>query len=384
LVLGTLNTQIMQLCQKHSLNPAEIDNAAVAGNPTMIHLLLGLDPEYIRLEPYTPTTNQPPLLRAREVGLTMNPEAFVLFAPGVGSYVGGDITAGLLQTPLVNEAAASELRLFIDIGTNGEIVFGNGEWLMACACSAGPAFEGAGISCGMRAMRGAIERVRIERASGRVEYSVAGGAKPRGLCGSGMIDLLAELFSAGLLEPSGKFAAERCGTRIRRAAESARNLAFVVVPAAESAGGEDIIISEQDIQNLLRTKAAVYSAIGLMLKAAGVPAENGPASALSEVYVAGGFGRFLDIQKSIFIGLLPDLPLERFKYLGNSSLAGARAMLLSAKARAEVAAVAHRITYLELNADPAYMDEYTAALFLPHTDLTRFPTVQAALAKMKG
>ncbi len=377
LVLGTVNDLIVRLCAQHAVAAEQIDNAVVAGNTTMVHLLLGLHPEYIRLEPYTPTVNCPPRLRGREVGLSMNPEAYVLFAPGVGSYVGGDITAGLLQTALATDD--EDIRLFLDIGTNGEVVVGNGEWLMACAASAGPAFEGSGVGCGMRADNGAIERVRIDPHSGQAHVSVIGGGRSRGVCGSGMIDLLAELWAAGLLDQSGKFHPSRGDGRIAPAAGGGRCLAYTIVPQAETDTGRPIAIDEHDIQNLLRTKAAVYSACAVMLKSLDLDF-----GAVAEVYVAGGFGRFLDLEKSITVGLLPDLPLDRFTYLGNSALSGAQAMLCSASAREKAKSLADRMTYLELNVAPAYMNEYTAALFLPHTDLDRFPTVKAALATRRS
>jgi len=371
LVLRTLNGLIEQLCRAQGLEGARIACATVVGNTTMIHLLLGLDPEYIRLEPYTPTANRWPVLRAREVGLSpaLDPEGCVVFAPGVGSYVGGDITAGLLRTALASDS--SEVRLFLDIGTNGEIVLGNRDWLMACACSAGPAFEGSGIRCGMRAAKGAIERVRLDHATGQAAFAVVGGAKPRGICGSGMIDLLAELWATKRLEPSGRFNPARCGALLRPAGPATRDLAYVAAPGALTESGQDLVITESDIQNLLRTKAAVYSACAVLLAHAGLTTKD-----LTQVYVAGGFGRFLDLRKSILIGMLPDLPLDCFTYLGNSALAGAREMLLQRDARRKVHELANRVTYLELNVVPSYMAEYTAAMFLPHTDLGRFPTAR--------
>ncbi len=412
LVLDTINALIERLCESQGVAAGRIDNAVVAGNTTMLHLLLGLDPKFIRLEPYTPTINRPPRLRAAEVGLTMNPAAYVLFAPGVGSYVGGDITAGLLGTALAADgdaersegpspapakprgSGADGVRLYLDIGTNGEVVVGTGEWLMTCAASAGPAFEGSGVSCGMRAGTGAIERIRVDPNSGRADVTVIGGGRPRGVCGSGMIDLLAELYTGGLLDPSGKFNPLHAGGMIQPAVQrrrippsdkatvnstrreapvspSGRNLIYTIVPASDSATGSAITIDQRDIQNLIRTKAAVYSACAIMLKSVGLEVD-----AITEVYVAGGFGRYLDLRNSIVVGLLPDLPLERFTYLGNAALTGARSMLCDSAARRNVSRLADRMTYLELNADPAYMSEYTAALFLPHTDIDRFPTVR--------
>jgi uncharacterized 2Fe-2S/4Fe-4S cluster protein (DUF4445 family) len=368
LVLATLNRLIQGLCDVHGIDPRRIDDAVIAGNTTMVHLMLGLNPEYIRIEPYTPTVNCPPPLRAETVGLEMNGEGYVSFAPGVGSYVGGDITAGLLRTALAGDS--EELRLFLDIGTNGEVVIGTGEWLVACAASAGPAFEGGGIACGMRAAEGAIERFRLDPKSGEPELGIVGGGPPRGVCGSGMVDVLAELFRGGLLNPAGKLVSDRDSRRIQPVRGNERVKGYVIVPENEKAGTPAIVLDEQNIQALLRTKAAVYSACSLMLKSVGLDLD-----AVAEVYVAGGFGRFLDLERSIAIGLLPDLPLDRFTYLGNSALMGAQAMLCDRGARDKVRKLAARMTYQELNADPAYMDEYTAALFLPHTDRNRFPSV---------
>ena len=376
LVLETLNKLVENVCASSGISAEQIDNAAIAGNTTMVHLLLGLTAEFIRLEPYTPTVNHPPRLRASEVGIAMNPQAYVAFAPGVGSYVGGDISAGLLQTALADKSNVASggdaVRLFLDIGTNGEVVIGTSEWLMTCAASAGPAFEGSGVGCGMRACTGAVERVRIDPDSAEAGVSVIGGGKPRGVCGSGMIDLLAQLWTTGLLDPSGKLDPSRSQGLIKPVDGSSRTLAYTIVTQSDSATGRAITINEHDIQNLLRTKAAVYSACAIMLKSVDLDFE-----AIVEVYVAGGFGRFLDLRHSIAIGLLPDLPLERYTYLGNASLSGARAMLCEKAARQRVVELAGRMTYLELNVDPAYMSEYTAALFLPHTDIDRFPTVKA-------
>ncbi len=377
LVLGTLNALIAGLCRDHGRDPAHIDNVVIVGNTTMMHLLLGLPPEHIRLAPYTPTLNCPPMLRAREVGLSIYPETCAVFAPAVGSYVGGDITAGLLQTALAGDS--DEVRLFLDFGTNGEVVIGNSEWLMACAASAGPAFEGGGVSCGMRAMAGAIESVHIDPETLRPAVSVIGGGRPQGICGSGLVDLLSELLSVGLIDPSGKLDPNRGGDRVRPADDSGRNPAYTVVPAAETGTGRAITIDGHDIANLLRTKAAVYSACAVMLKSVDLDFD-----AVVEVYVAGGFGRYLNLEKSISIGLLPDLPPERFTYLGNAALTGAHAMLCDEAARSKVRELAGRITYLELNTEPGYMSEYTAAMFLPHTDIDRFPSAKRRRTAARG
>jgi uncharacterized 2Fe-2S/4Fe-4S cluster protein (DUF4445 family) len=304
-----------------------------------------------------PTVQALPSLTASELGLAIHPAATVQLAPGVGSYVGGDITSGLLCTPLVSDH--DSVFLFLDIGTNGEIVVGNADWMVGCACSAGPAFEGAGIKCGMRATTGAIERVRF--AGDRLEYEVIGGGKPAGLCGSGLICLLGELFLTGRIDAAGHFH--------EGAARS-----YLIESAANTASGEDLVITETDIENLIRTKAAIYAACSLVLENVGLDW-----SAVERVYVAGGFGRYLRIADAVSIGMLPDLAHGRFSYIGNSSLAGAARALLSRGARRKLAETAARMTYVDLSSDPRYMDRYVQAMFLPHTELERFPSVAAKL-----
>ncbi len=369
-VLDTINRLLAQGCQACSVDPHEISNAVVSGNTTMTHLLLGLDPEYIRLEPYTPTLLEMPYLTADEVGIDINPDSWICFSPNVGSYVGGDITAGLLCTDLATDT--DELCLLIDIGTNGELVVGNRDFMLCCACSAGPAFEGGGIECGMRASIGALERVDIDPETGEPSWTTIGGAPPSGICGSGMIDLLANLFRTGWLDPAGKLVRDRSSEWIRAEGKRAR---YLIVPAEQSATGQDITISELDVENILRAKAAIYSACALMLEQVGVEFDD-----LSQIYIAGGFGRFLDLEQAVTIGLIPDIPRDRFRFIGNSSLIGSYMVVVSREFRKRQERLAARMTYFDLSSAPGYMDQYTAALFLPHTDPARFPTV-AALSK---
>ena len=364
-VLGTINRLIRQVTDSHAVARDEISNAAISGNTTMTHLALGLDPEFIRLEPYTPTVRDVPFLTASEVGLDINPECLVCFSPCVGSYVGGDITAGLLCTDLASDS--EDISLFIDVGTNGEIVVGNRDFLVTCACSAGPAFEGAGIECGMRAAHGAIERVEVDPDTGLARVATVGNAPPVGICGSGMIALLANLFSTGWIDAAGKLDRERSCEAIWPEGRGAR---YVIVPAEESGTGEALTISEVDIDNIIRAKAAIYSACALLLQQVDITFAD-----LARVYIAGGFGRFLDIEKATIIGLIPDIPRERFQYVGNSSLMGTYMILVSAEHRRRQLEIANRMTYMELSTDPSYMDQYTGALFLPHTDPTQFPSV---------
>ena len=365
-VLKTINYLVNRLCKGNEVNPGDICDAVIAGNTTMIHLLLGLPPEYIRLEPYTPTLLETSLLTAGEVGIKINPLSPVYISPGVGSYVGGDITAGLLCTGLA--ADTEEINLFIDIGTNGELVIGNSDFLMTCACSAGPAFEGGGIENGMRAALGAVEKVEIDPRTGIASYQTIGNVKPRGICGSGMISLLAGLFLTGWLDAAGKLNRAKKSPAIQ---VKGRQACYIIAPAEESGLEKPILISEIDIENIIRAKAAIYSAVSLMLEQVGLSVEQ-----LSNIYIAGGFGRFLDLEKAIVIGLIPDLPRERYRYIGNSSLMGAYMVLVSQEYKQRQLELARRMTYIELSTDPAYMNQYTGAMFLPHTDINRFPSVK--------
>ena len=365
LVLATMNGLIATVLDHVHIPAGEVFNVALAGNTTMIHLLLGLPSQAIRESPYVPVVNAPQVMRACDVGLDVHPLAAVSFAPGVGSYVGGDITSGLLTTPMIHDKHA--MSLFMDIGTNGEIAIGNAEFLMAAACSAGPAFEGSGIKCGMRAALGAIESFETDAQMNDVRYSVIGGGKPKGVCGSGLISLLGELYTKGLIDRAGKISAS---APARNIVKIDGTTGLVLAQAADTLDGAAIAITESDIDNLIRTKGAIYAACDLMLANIGLSVRD-----ISHVYIAGGFGRFIDIDKAVRIGMLPDIPRDKFAYLGNSSLTGATLCLLSKARRKQLAALAKRITYIDLSSDHRYMDAYVAALFLPHTDASRFPSV---------
>ncbi|MFA4945742.1 MAG: ASKHA domain-containing protein [Lentisphaeria bacterium] len=366
-VVATINRLLRQVLASEDLRPADVVTAVLSGNTTMTHLLLGLPPEFIRLEPYTPTVMAAPEPRAGDLGLEIHPDAPVVLSPAVGSYVGGDITAGLLCTDLA--ADRDEVCLFIDIGTNGEVVIGNRDFLLACACSAGPAFEGGGIDCGMRAAHGAIDHVAVDARTGAPTITTIGGEKPKGICGSGMISLLSNLLQSGWLDAAGKLDRTRPSPYIHL--DGGRHARYLLAPAEASGTGKPVSISELDIDNLIRAKAAIYSACAIMLKQVGLTFND-----IARFYIAGGFGRSLVLEHAKVIGLIPDLPAERFHYIGNSSLMGSYMILLSDAWRQKQAALANRMTYLELSTDPGYMDEYTGALFLPHTDASRFPTVK--------
>jgi len=372
LVLNTINRLVNQLCEAIRVNRNEIYTAVVSGNTTMIHLLLGLNPEYIRIDPYTPTLHQPPFLEAGETCIEINPCSLIYFSPAIGSYVGGDITAGLLCTDLATDS--EDINLFMDIGTNGEIVIGNKDYLLASACSAGPAFEGGGVDDGMRAAQGAIERVEVDPETAKPEYSTIGNVKPQGICGTGMISLLANLLLTGWITNAGKFNRNRQSGHIHY---SGRQGYYILAEAIETENGKPVKISETDIGNIIRAKAAIYSACSLFLNHIGITFND-----VNTIYIAGGFGRYIDLSHAAVIGLVPELPHSRFKYIGNASLMGSYMICTSKEFKEKQINTSKRMTYIDLGTDPDYMNQYTAALFLPHTDLDLFPSVKSVLLNL--
>lgn len=362
----TINPLVEQMCRTTGFNQTNIYRMCVAANTTMNHLLAGINADPLRMEPYIPTFFKTNALFASDLGIAINPDAHIIIAPNIGSYVGGDITAGTLVSMIWNKP---EFSLFIDLGTNGELVFGNSDFLMSCACSAGPAFEGGDISCGMRATDGAIEACVIDKDTMEPTFKIVGGLdmKPIGLCGSGIIDVISELFRCQIINPKGKFSRE--GERIRR--DQYGMGSYVLAFQKDAASIKDIEITEVDIDNFIRAKGAIFSAIRTMLDAL-----DFDISMVEEVYVAGGIGSGISMQNAVNIGMLPDIPLEKFHYIGNSSLSGAYAMLLSTEAEKKTYEVASNMTYMELSVVPSYMDEFVASCFIPHTDAKLFPSVQ--------
>ena len=366
IVKETINPLIEQMAKAAKILPSMIYRVCIAGNTTMNHLLMGVYADPIRMEPYIPTFYETSNVYADDLGFITYPHAKVIIAPNIGSYVGGDITAGTFASCIWNHETMS---LFIDLGTNGELVLGNNEFMMSCACSAGPAFEGGDISCGMRATDGAIEAIEIDKDTMEPHYKVIGdeGQKPVGICGSGIIDLISELFRCGIINPKGLFVRE--GERVRH---DKYGMGSYVICFAEDAGSvKDVEINEADIDNFIRAKGAIFSAIRTMLNSLDFPVDI-----IDDVYVAGGIGSGINMKNAVNIGMFPDIPLEKFHYIGNSSLSGAYSMLISKEAEEKVHDVAHNMTYLELSNEPTYMDEFVACCFLPHTDANLFPSLQ--------
>ncbi|MDD5436520.1 MAG: ASKHA domain-containing protein [Candidatus Omnitrophica bacterium] len=364
-VTSNMNEMIDDLTGACGVNLGDIYAITCAGNMTMMHLLLKIDPSAIRKPPYIPTTTAFPAIHSSEAGIDANPKSLVSFLPGVGTYVGGDIVAGVLACGLFENDG---LSLLIDIGTNGEIVLGNRDWMMGAAASAGPAFEGSGLSCGMKAVRGAIQKVDID-AGLNVKCDIIGGSKALGVCGSGYIDLLCQMLKRGIIDKAGKIDMNIKSSRARRG-ENVNE--FVLAFKSETDAGKDIIITEDDIENLKRSKGAIYSAIISLLAKVGKDINE-----VAKIYIAGGFGNYLNIENAVSIGLLPDVKRGVYEFIGNSSLAGARMSLLSKEAFMVADGIAKSITYIDLSAEPTYMDEYVASLFFPHTNLRRFPSVRS-------
>ena len=363
IIKETLTPIIANLCRTANISAKSILQLSIGANTTMNHLLVGVDADPVRMDPYIPSFFAWRDLTAGDLKLPANPMAPVVVAPNIGSYVGGDITAGTLSSMIWD---MDEMSLFIDLGTNGELVFGNRDFLMSCACSAGPAFEGGDISCGMRATDGAIEACTIDGATMEPTLTIVGdaGQKPVGICGSGIIDIISELFRCGIINAKGLFSRE--GDRVKRDQHGMGR--YVIATAEESETGREVSINEVDIDNFIRAKGAIFSAIDTLLSSVDMTV-----GCIDKVYVAGGIGSGINMKNAVNIGMFPDVELEKFQYIGNSSLTGAYAMVMSDQATQKCHEVAANMTYLELSTYPGYMDSFVAACFLPHTDSRLFP-----------
>ena len=366
----TLNMLINELVKESGVKKNNIVSVVASGNTTMSTLFLGIFPDYLRLEPFIPPFFKSPKLNAKEVGLDINPSAGVYLSPNVASYVGGDITSGVLASGIW---ANEENVLFIDLGTNGEIVFGNQDFMMSCACSAGPAFEGGGISCGMRASAGAVDSVDIDPDTLVPKLNTIDGEPAIGICGSGIIDLICEMLKKKVIDRRGKIHRDLDNERIRFDENDIGEYVLAFAKDNEHLT-EDLFITEVDIDNFIRTKGAIYSGAATLVESLGMDFD-----CVDKVYIAGGIGNHLNIENSVFIGLLPDIDREKFQYIGNSSLIGSYLTLLSDEAKAKLEEIGEVMTYVELSVYPTYMDEFISCCFLPHTNIDAFPSVKAIL-----
>jgi uncharacterized 2Fe-2S/4Fe-4S cluster protein (DUF4445 family) len=367
ILVEDVNHLISTLVKRNKLSIHDINAVVCAGNTVMTHFLLGLDPTNIRKEPYLPSASFVPPLKAKESGININGYGLLYTLPCVGAYVGGDISSGVLAIRLDE---IEPLSVLIDIGTNGEIVLGNKDWMVCCSASAGPSFEGSGISCGMRAAKGAIERADIDDKY-NVIYKAIGDVSPSGICGSGLLDCLANLVKSGVIDRTGNFQKNIVTERLRKNNDEYE---FVLVDKSKTSTGKDIVITQADIQNLIRSKAAIYSAISTLIESMGMSVDN-----IERLYLAGGFGSYLNIRSAITIGMLPDVPVSKVLFVGNTSVIGAKMSLFSQEAYEAAKTIASKMTYFDLMSNNKYMEEYVSANFLPHTDVEKFPSVAEEL-----
>lgn len=371
IIEDTINPLLHSIYTKNNVDKDNVVSLVVAGNTTMTSLFLGVYTDFLRQEPFIPPFLKSPRLIGKDVGLKINDSAYVFLAPSVASYVGGDITAGVLSAGIWS---SEENVLFIDLGTNGEIVFGNQDYMMSCACSAGPAFEGGGISCGMRASNGAIEKVKIDKETLKPTLTTIGDVSPIGICGSGIIDLICQMLLTGIIDRRGKIHRDIDNERIIFNEYEIGE--YVLAFKEEYNLDHDITINEVDIDNFIKAKGAIYSGASVLIESLGMDF-----SVIDKVYIAGGIGNNLDIENSILIGLLPDIEREKFIYIGNSSLVGSYLALISKDAKKKLQEIGSEITYVELSVYPTYMDEFISACFLPHTNIEQFPTIKSKLGE---
>ncbi|UCG56040.1 MAG: DUF4445 domain-containing protein [Phycisphaerales bacterium] len=393
-IVHDVNDLIATLATRQKIDLQHITTAICAGNTAMVHFLLNLDPTRIRREPYIASAGFVPPIRAAEAGIQINKRGLLYCLPGVAAYVGSDIVAGVLTTRIYTKKGIS---LFVDIGTNGEVVLGNRDWLVCASSSAGPAFEGSGVKHGMRAGAGAIEKLTVMQ-DGSIEYKTIGDTHPAGICGSGLLDALAGLFVNGVIDRTGRFngtpfsGAKQLNASALRAdgsgpkngqggaggqftlTEGDEGRQFQLVPASNN--HHEIVITQADIDNLVRSKAGVFASIKVLMESTQTKPED-----LDAVYLAGGFGNFLNIREAVTIGMLPDVPLEKIQFVGNTSIAGAKTVLLSQKALKAAEEIAKSMTYFDLMSHSGYMEEFVRANFLPHTDLSLFPSVEKMMSQ---
>lgn len=367
-VVGTINTIIKKILKKAGVGKEEVTTITLAGNSTMTQLLLNINPTYIRKDPYVPASILYPPFHAKEIGIELAEHSIALIYPGVSSYVGGDIIAGIMAAGMYR---SEELTLYMDIGTNAEIVIGHKDWMVCTAASAGPAFEGGGVKFGMRAIKGAIEDVSINPETFEPMIVTVDDEKAKGICGSGLITLAARLLDTGIIDSRGKFNRSLDTRRIRRTEDIWE---YVLVYEKEAGIDRDITITEPDLDNLIRAKGAMYSAALTLLDEIGLGVQD-----IEKIILAGGFGSYVDLESAITIGLLPEIDPGRVIYLGNGSLLGCKINTLTNAFRRDVANVVNMMTNFELASTPSYMDHYMSALFLPHTELNYFPKVKKRL-----
>ncbi len=372
-VIKTINDVVSKVVQKASVDCDEISTITLAGNTTMTQLFLKVNPRYLRRSPYVPASTIYPPFNAVSLGIDLGDHVSALVYPAISSYVGGDIVAGVMGS---NMYRTERLTLYIDIGTNAEVVIGNQDWLACAACSAGPAFEGGGIQFGMRAAKGAIQDFSLDPVTLEPMLVTVGGVRPKGIAGSGLITIAAVMFEMGVIDSQGKFNRDLNTDRIRES----EGIGEYVLAWEENTGiDRDIVITEVDFDNLLRAKGAIYSGCQTLLEEVGLTVGD-----VEHIILAGGFGSYVDLEKAMTIGLLPETDPDKVTYIGNGSLMGCKMSSLSNHIRRDVVDVTRKMTSFELSETGSYMDHYVAALFLPHTDISLFPRLKSRMDARKG
>ncbi len=372
-VIATINTIIRKIVKDSKVSLEEISSITIAGNTTMTQLFLKINPRYIRYAPYVPAATLYPPITASTLGLELGDHVTALVYPAISSYVGGDIVAGVMGAGLYR---TEDVTLYLDIGTNAEIVVGNKDWFACAACSAGPAFEGGGLQFGMRAARGAIEDFSIDPVTLEPMLITVGNARPKGICGSGLITIVATFLELGIIDNRGKYHRDLKTSRIR---ENDGVWEYVLAWADETQIDRDITLNENDLDNLIRAKGAIFSGYQTLLEEVGLTIEN-----LDKIVLAGGFGSYVDLEKAMVIGLLPEIDPEKITYIGNGSLLGCRMGSLTNRLRRDVVEVTRKMTSFELSETPSYMHHYVASLFLPHTNIDLFPRFKARMEARRG
>ncbi|MCK5543082.1 MAG: DUF4445 domain-containing protein [Desulfobacterales bacterium] len=365
LLIQGFNSNISDLCKKIDRKAEDIYLFSGAGNTSMTHLFLGVEPSGIIREPYIPCINIPDTLKADKVGLNLNPNAVCFLFPNIGSYFGGDLISGILYC---NLNKLEKPCIMVDVGTNAEVVVGCKDWLVACAGAAGPALEGGVSDIGMIAAPGVIDKVSINKDTNKLEFTTIENKTPVGICGSGMIDLAAALFLSKKIDIRGKFIKTNCNGRLFNKYDIDY---FIIVDKEDSGTGDNICISQVDLNSLTSSKAAMYTILEVIVcNTAGLSFDD-----LAKFYVAGTFGSFINPESAISIGMLPDIKRDKFEVLGNSSLGGATKLLIDRAAFDEAGKIRKSITYIELNVNAEFMNMFSGAKFYPHTDKSRFPSV---------
>jgi uncharacterized 2Fe-2S/4Fe-4S cluster protein (DUF4445 family) len=368
-VIRSINFLMTEARKEAHIRTRNIYEISVDGNTAMHHLFLGIDPKYLSLAPYVPVVKQSLDVRSKELRIRMNPRGYVHILPNVAGYVGADAVADVLSSGIHK---TSKMSLLVDIGTNGELFAGNKEGLLSCSCAAGPAFEGAHIKHGIRASVGAIERIRIDPETLNVEYDTIGDAKPIGICGSGILDAVAELFKSGIINNRGRFT-KSSSTRLQMQKNERE---FTIAKKEETDTGIDITVTQQDIEEIQLAKAALHTGCAILMKRRGVTRND-----IDQLLIAGAFGNYIDAESIRFIGLVPDVPVEKIKFVGNTALSGARMALLSQDARKTTEKLATWINYIELAADPDFKREYMFSTYLPYRNLDQYPSIKAYFEK---